>query len=61
MICHACRDRRHGDCRGGSWCPCQHEARPATPEQERAGDHGTEPTTGGDTGTEPPVNWVRQG
>lgn len=24
MICHACREQRHFDCRGGSWCDCQH-------------------------------------
>ncbi|MEW9530330.1 hypothetical protein [Microbispora sp. NPDC049125] len=28
MICEACRDRRHEECRGGSWCDCQHQ-RPA--------------------------------
>ncbi|WP_433500535.1 hypothetical protein ACQP1K_09705 [Sphaerimonospora sp. CA-214678] len=25
MICTACKDRRHQDCRGGSWCDCQHK------------------------------------
>jgi hypothetical protein len=25
MICQACRDRHHDDCRGGSWCDCQHQ------------------------------------
>ena len=29
MICPACRDRRHSECRGGSWCDCQH--RPVVP------------------------------
>ncbi|GAA2543352.1 bifunctional diaminohydroxyphosphoribosylaminopyrimidine deaminase/5-amino-6-(5-phosphoribosylamino)uracil reductase [Winogradskya consettensis] len=24
MICPACRELRHEDCRGGSWCDCQH-------------------------------------
>ncbi|MDA0646914.1 MULTISPECIES: hypothetical protein [Nonomuraea] len=24
MICDSCKDRRHDDCRGGSWCDCQH-------------------------------------
>lgn len=24
MICPACRDRRHDECRGGNWCDCQH-------------------------------------
>lgn len=25
MVCEACKDRRHDDCRGGSWCDCQHQ------------------------------------
>jgi hypothetical protein len=48
MICEACRDRRHGDCRGGTWCDCQHKP----PE-----DAAAEP----DDGAEPEVNWLRQG
>ncbi|MFD0730609.1 hypothetical protein [Planotetraspora mira] len=28
MICDACKDRRHDDCRGGSWCDCQHQESP---------------------------------
>ncbi|GLV50672.1 hypothetical protein TBS_12450 [Thermobispora bispora] len=24
MICDACKERRHQDCRGGTWCDCQH-------------------------------------
>jgi hypothetical protein len=24
MICRACRERRHQDCKGRSWCDCQH-------------------------------------
>lgn len=24
MICTDCRERRHGECRGGTWCDCQH-------------------------------------
>jgi hypothetical protein len=24
MICKPCRDRHHHECRGGSWCDCQH-------------------------------------
>lgn len=27
MICDACKDHRHQDCRGGSWCDCQHRER----------------------------------
>ncbi|MCX9191025.1 hypothetical protein C3Y87_06300 [Carbonactinospora thermoautotrophica] len=34
VICPACRERRHEDCRGGTWCDCQHrtsrEVEPAT-------------------------------
>ena len=60
MICEACRERRHGDCRRGTWCDCQHQ--PA--------DDGTDPATAaesgqsgpsGDEGPEPGVNWLRQG
>ncbi|WP_326824097.1 hypothetical protein OHA77_34000 [Streptosporangium sp. NBC_01639] len=31
MICEQCKDRRHAECRGGSWCDCQHQeaVRPA--------------------------------
>ncbi|WP_275956153.1 hypothetical protein [Nonomuraea sediminis] len=25
MICQSCKDSRHEDCRGGSWCDCQHQ------------------------------------
>ncbi|MDN3355163.1 hypothetical protein [Actinomadura sp. DC4] len=50
MICEACRDRRHGDCRGGTWCDCQH--RP--PECE-------DPPEGAREEPEPKVNWLRQG
>jgi hypothetical protein len=47
MICEACRERRHEDCRGGTWCDCQHQPSrdPEGPEAE----------------PEPPVNWLRQG
>ncbi|WP_433224501.1 hypothetical protein [Microtetraspora malaysiensis] len=31
MICDACKDRRHEDCRGDSWCDCQHHEPPALP------------------------------
>lgn len=48
MICEACRDRRHGDCRGGTWCDCQHK-----PAEDATADH--------EDGTEPEVNWLRQG
>lgn len=25
MICGRCADRHHEDCRGGTWCDCQHK------------------------------------
>jgi hypothetical protein len=25
VICESCKDKRHEDCRGGSWCDCQHQ------------------------------------
>ncbi|MEV4894874.1 hypothetical protein ACIBHY_16420 [Nonomuraea sp. NPDC050547] len=25
VICESCAERRHEDCRGGSWCDCQHQ------------------------------------
>ncbi|WP_278247234.1 hypothetical protein [Thermostaphylospora chromogena] len=33
MICENCKDRRHEECPGGSWCDCQHqvEDRPSEP------------------------------
>ncbi|MEV7803462.1 hypothetical protein AB0O28_11000 [Microbispora sp. NPDC088329] len=36
MICRACGEHRHEDCRGGSWCDCQHQE-----PSER--DHEAEP------------------
>ncbi|WP_255529732.1 hypothetical protein [Planomonospora sp. ID91781] len=32
MICDSCKDRHHEDCRGGSWCDCQHQP-PAEPRE----------------------------
>lgn len=26
MICRACKEHRHDECRGGTWCDCQHQA-----------------------------------
>jgi hypothetical protein len=51
MICEACRERRHGECRGGTWCDCQHKP----PEGEDAS------ATERDEGSEPDINWLRQG
>lgn len=28
FICGECRDEHHGECRGGTWCDCQHRSRP---------------------------------
>lgn len=25
MICQDCKDRNHKDCKGGTWCDCQHK------------------------------------
>ncbi|WP_433473031.1 hypothetical protein ACQPZP_29750 [Spirillospora sp. CA-142024] len=58
MICESCRERRHEECRGGSWCDCQHLPAPATPGGERRG--GAPGTPAGED-AEPPVNWRRQG
>ncbi|WP_157431593.1 hypothetical protein [Actinomadura hibisca] len=52
MICVPCRERRHDECRGGSWCYCQHQRGPAT-EKERDRDRRDR--------AEPKVNWKRQG
>lgn len=30
MICLPCRNRRHQECREGSWCDCQHRPGRAT-------------------------------
>lgn len=66
MICEACRERRHGECRGGTWCDCQHEP-PAGARPAEAGS-GTQPAGDGDDrednredGPEPGINWLRQG
>lgn len=36
MICQACKDRSHDNCRGGTWCDCQHKP----PEGIRAFKYG---------------------
>ncbi|XRQ13590.1 hypothetical protein ACN3XK_22705 [Actinomadura welshii] len=59
MICESCRERRHGECRGGSWCDCQHRPGSATPADERRAAPEAAAGQGGDG--EPPVNWKRQG
>jgi hypothetical protein len=32
MICVPCRQQEHEDCRGGTWCDCQHEQSEEPPE-----------------------------
>jgi hypothetical protein len=61
MICEACRERRHGECRGGTWCDCQHRssAEVHAADAEPRQDDGAGP--GQDDGAEPAVNWLRQG
>ncbi|TYB42852.1 hypothetical protein [Actinomadura chibensis] len=58
VICPSCRDRRHEECRGGSWCDCQHQRRPATAVPA---DRAAAPTGATSDDAEPPVNWRRQG
>ncbi|MBO2453110.1 hypothetical protein J4573_38870 [Actinomadura barringtoniae] len=53
MICQSCRDRHHEECRGGSWCDCQHAKDPATPGRRDEGARSGP--------AEPKVNWKRQG
>ncbi|MEV4468299.1 MULTISPECIES: hypothetical protein [Nonomuraea] len=53
MICDSCKDKRHGDCRGGSWCDCQHRVT-SRPDQDATEDLG-------ENAPEPSVNWQRQG
>jgi hypothetical protein len=71
MICEACRERRHGDCRGGTWCDCQHKPPATEPPDDQIADPAETPAkipakepTGAsaeDDGSEPRVNWLRQG
>jgi len=34
MICVSCREQRHEDCPGGSWCDCQHQPPQGQPPPE---------------------------
>ncbi|MGH3381532.1 MAG: hypothetical protein ACRDP6_43065 [Actinoallomurus sp.] len=74
MICEACRERRHSECRGGTWCDCQHKppaTEPPTTEPPATEPHddqsvaepAEQPTDEPpeDGGSEPRVNWLRQG
>ncbi|MEV4563696.1 hypothetical protein AB0K12_07990 [Nonomuraea sp. NPDC049419] len=62
MICDSCKDKRHGDCRGGSWCDCQHRVM-SRPSDQDATQELTGDLTGelGESAPEPSVNWQRQG
>ncbi|MGI5288610.1 hypothetical protein ACQEVF_35435 [Nonomuraea polychroma] len=33
MICQSCKEKRHEDCRGGSWCDCQHQSAEDRPKE----------------------------
>lgn len=32
MICKKCRKAKHEKCKGGTWCDCQHRAKPFDPD-----------------------------
>lgn len=34
MICTDCKANKHGECRGGTWCACQHRVPPVPLPQE---------------------------
>jgi len=36
MVCPSCRAQRHDECRGGTWCDCQHQP-PAQDAEPRLG------------------------
>ncbi|MEU4830846.1 hypothetical protein [Streptosporangium sp. NPDC023615] len=54
MICENCRERRHEECRGGSWCDCQHQARAREDDDGGSGPPSREPA-------EPHMNWLGEG
>jgi hypothetical protein len=39
VICEACRERRHEDCPGPTWCYCQHRP-PQRPVEPATGPPG---------------------
>ncbi|QXJ20527.1 hypothetical protein AGRA3207_001256 [Actinomadura graeca] len=61
MICSSCRERHHGECRGGSWCDCQHHAAPGAPAPAEGPPAATRPDPDTAPPAEPQVNWRRQG
>lgn len=34
FICHPCAAGKHGECKSGKYCDCQHRVRPAAPPPE---------------------------
>jgi hypothetical protein len=36
MVCLSCREQRHDECPGGTWCDCQHQP-PAREAEPRLG------------------------
>ncbi|GAA3260293.1 hypothetical protein GCM10020216_100020 [Nonomuraea helvata] len=58
MICESCKEKRHEDCRGGSWCDCQHQTDARTEPDGAEAEAATEVET---EMPEPTVNWLRQG
>ncbi|MBB3726649.1 MULTISPECIES: hypothetical protein [Nonomuraea] len=34
VICEKCKERLHEECRGGSWCDCQHQGEERPQESE---------------------------
>ncbi|MEU9868967.1 hypothetical protein AB0C87_14090 [Actinomadura sp. NPDC048021] len=61
MICPSCRERHHEECRGGSWCDCQHRPGSAAPASGAPAAAGRRPGSADGGKAEPPVNWRRQG
>ena len=45
MICGPCGDRRHNECRGGSWCDCQNPAHPVILTNQQRNDLAVYGTT----------------
>ncbi|WP_281282647.1 hypothetical protein [Nonomuraea terrae] len=39
VICESCKDKRHEECRGGSWCDCQHKTGQEQEESELSWPH----------------------
>lgn len=59
MICLKCKQRDHTNCRGGTWCDCQHRPVPKAPpvaesvavdanSEKNAGDSKRDPEDSGE-------------